>query len=178
MFWTPSIHIPPNMSDQVSHSYNTWGEIAIPIYPTLTFTVSDRVTNSKTTSCKHSQNLNSSQLLRERCSEWWLSSSVVFTSPHFHRGVVFLVSEDVIRTQVHKTTNYVPRDRRYRNLIMQQTAKISETILPYFGVAEGNIRTGQSKVKYDAGQNTTSLLVVIKQHVSADSEAIFRFTKC
>jgi hypothetical protein len=35
------------------------------------------------------------------------------------------------------------------------------------------------KVKYGGGKNATSLLVVIKkQHVSAYSEAIFRFTNC
>jgi hypothetical protein len=34
-----------------------------------------------------------------------------------------------------------------------------------------------NEVKYDGGQNTTSLLVVIK-HVSAYWEAIFRFTRC
>jgi hypothetical protein len=33
-------------------------------------------------------------------------------------------------------------------------------------------------VKCGGGQNTTILLVVIKQHFSAYSEAIFRFTKC
>jgi hypothetical protein len=32
-------------------------------------------------------------------------------------------------------------------------------------------------VKYDGVQNTTILLGVIKQHVSAYAEAIFRFTK-
>jgi hypothetical protein len=34
------------------------------------------------------------------------------------------------------------------------------------------------KVKCGGGQNTTGLLVVIKQLVSAYSEAIFKFTKC
>jgi hypothetical protein len=39
-----------------------------------------------------------------------------------------------------------------------------------------NMKAG--KLKYGGGQNTTSLVVVIKQHVSAYSKAIFRFTKC
>ena len=139
-FEHPQSIFPPNMSDQVSHSYNTWGEITLSMYPTLNiygFRQGHGLWNQKLQTFAELKLLSASSW-----TLFWVMTVVFyFNFASLHRGV-FLLSLDVIRTQFHKTANYVPSDRRYWNLIMEKMAKISETILLYFGVAEWNNRIG------------------------------------